>query len=105
MNALISQLATEIEDTLKNVGQANLLADLANELAKRSEKNSKTRVVSASPLNDQLKAKISAKLQTEQIDFAIDESLIGGLIIEQQGKRQDLSLRRKVNLVKNIIQD
>lgn len=103
MNALISQLATEIEDTLENASQANLMADLADELARRSKKNSKTRVISASPLNDQLKARVSAKLQIEQIEFTVDQSIIGGLIIEQQGKRQDMSLRRKVNLVKNIV--
>jgi len=86
MNPIISQLATEIEKSLEEVGQKQLMSELALELSKRSVKSSN-------------------KLKTEEIVYLTDPTIIGGLIVEQDGKRQDMSLRRKVNLVKNIIQN
>lgn len=105
MNPLIAQLATEIESTLTEAGQKNLMSELVLELSKRSVKCSKTRVISAFELIADQKQKLSAKLKTEEILYLVDPSIIGGLIVEQDGKRQDLSLRRKVNLVKGIIQN
>lgn len=105
MNPLISQLATEIENTLEEAGQTNLMPELALELSRRSEKSAKIRVISATELTTDQKQKISERLKTQEIDYLVDPSIIGGLIVEQRGKRQDLSLRRKVNMVKGIIQN
>lgn len=105
MNPIISQLATEIESTLTEAGQKNLMPELALELSKRAVKSSKTRVISAFELTADQKQKLSTKLKTEEILYLVDPLIIGGLIVEQEGKRQDLSLRRKVNLVKNVIQN
>lgn len=105
MNPIVSQLATEIENTLFEAGQKNLMPELALELSKRSVKSSKTRVISAFELTADQKQKLSTKLKTEEILYLVDPLIISGLIVEQDGKRQDLSLRRKVNLVKNIIQN
>ena len=40
MNPIISQLATEIEKSLEEVGQKQLMSELALELSKRSVKSS-----------------------------------------------------------------
>ncbi|KKQ89415.1 MAG: hypothetical protein UT11_C0026G0007 [Berkelbacteria bacterium GW2011_GWA2_38_9] len=103
MNPIISQLATEIEKSLEEVGQKQLMSELALELSKRSVKSSKTRVISAFELTIDQRQKISTKLKTEEIVYLTDPTIIGGLIVEQDGKRQDMSLKRKVNLVKNTI--
>lgn len=105
MNPIISQLATEIEKILNEAGQKSLMPELALELSKRSVKSLKTRVISAFELSADQKLKLSARLKIEEILYLVDPSIIGGLIVEQDGKRQDLSLRRKVNLVKGIIQN
>lgn len=103
MNPIVAQLATEIEKTLKESGQLNLMSGLAKELSVRSQKALKSRVISATSLSEEQKNKIKKKIDMTDIEFIIDENILGGLIIEVDGKRQDFSLKRKVNLVKNNI--
>ncbi len=103
MNPLILQLATEIEKTLEESGQLNLMSDLAEELFARSQKALKSRVISATLLSDDQQNKIKDKLNNHEIEFVIDEAILGGLVVESGGKLQDFSLRNKLNTVKMSI--
>jgi len=69
------------------------------------EKNRiKASVTTAVPLNDELKAKIKSILsETLSADIILEEKvdtdILGGLIVETQGKVLDNSVRRKLNAI------
>lgn len=73
-----------------------------------SERRSNARVTSAVPLTDAEKEKLKAKLERKykgsvNVEYAIDESLLGGLVIEVDGKIMDASVRRRLRDVKEVI--
>lgn len=66
------------------------------------------KVVSAAPLTESQKEKLQIKLeklsgQTVMLDCSVDKSLLGGLIIETDGKTIDGSLKRRLYEVKEVI--
>lgn len=77
---------------------------LTRELSNRAVAN----VVSAIALSDEQKKKICQKLETltgKGIDatYTVDESLIGGMKIEIEGKTYDGSIKRRLSDVKDVI--
>ena len=78
------------------------------ELLDASKHISTAKVVSAAALTDSEKEKLQIKLekmsgQTVMLDCSVDESLLGGLIIEIDGKVMDGSLKRRLHEVKEVI--
>jgi len=66
-------------------------------------------VTSAVPLTDEQKRALITKLQalsgrTVDADYAVDESLIGGMIVELDGTVYDNSLKRQVSRIKEVIE-
>lgn len=66
------------------------------------------KVVSAVALTDSEKEKLRIKLekmsaQTVILECSVDESLLGGVIIEMDGKVMDGSVRRRLQEVKEVI--
>lgn len=73
-----------------------------------SEKISQATVTSASPLTDEQKKRLEANLEKTcnckvNTEYFIDESLLGGLIVEMDGKIMDKSLRRQLREIKDVI--
>lgn len=65
-------------------------------------------VTSAYPLTDEEKAQLQAKLQSMSgksvlADFLLDESLLGGVIVEMDGKVLDGSLRQRLKDIKEVM--
>ncbi len=66
------------------------------------------KVTSAVALTEEEKAKLKEKLEkasghTMIIDYIVDESILGGLIVETDGKIMDSSLKRHLKDVKDVI--
>lgn len=56
-----------------------------------------SRVISAVELGEDQKQKLRDSLDTTEIEFVLDPSILGGLIIEHEGKRTDLSWVKRIN--------
>ncbi|MBE7030963.1 MAG: ATP synthase F1 subunit delta [Ruminococcaceae bacterium] len=72
------------------------------------DKISNAKVTSAVELTDGEKAALKEKLEktsghTMVIDYTVDQSIIGGLIIETDGKIMDSSLKKHLKAVKDVI--
>lgn len=90
-----------IKDFEKCVTEYNTLL---NELSKVST----ARVVSAVPLSNDEEKALKNKLEkisghTILFDFTIDKSILGGLIVEIDGKIADASLQRHLKDVKDVM--
>lgn len=86
---------------VESVGEYRALLDA-------SERVSNAKVISAVELTDAEKQKLISKL--EQInrgkvhaEYAVDETLMGGLIVEMDGKIMDGSLRHRLYDVKEVM--
>ncbi|TCP63065.1 ATP synthase F1 subcomplex delta subunit [Rhodovulum bhavnagarense] len=67
-------------------------------------------VVSASPLSEAQKQKLAAALKVSagkdvKINAAVDESLIGGLIVKLGSKMIDTSIRARLNALQNTMKE
>lgn len=74
-----------------------------------SEHISNARVTSAVELTESEKKKLKIKLESMNkgqvnVQYVIDRSLLGGLIVEMDGKVMDGSLRHRLSEVKEVIQ-
>lgn len=82
--------------------------DEFGKLAKAISNTAQASIVSAVPLSDEQKKAICSKLEKitgKTIDpvYTTDESLIGGVIIEVEGKTFDGSIRNRLHDVKDVI--
>ena len=73
-----------------------------------SEQSFNARVTSAVELTDEEKEKLIQKLELQQkgkvcAEYFVDETLLGGLIVEVDGKIMDGSLRHRLHEVKEVI--
>lgn len=73
-----------------------------------SERVSNAKVTSAVPLTDEEKQKLIEKLEAANhgkvhAEYFVDASLLGGAIVEMDGKIMDGSLRRRLYDVKEVI--
>lgn len=78
------------------------------ELLNAFEKTVNAKITSAVPLSDDEKLKLITKLQSVEnckvlAEYYIDESLIGGMIIEINGKVIDGSLRYRLREIKDVV--
>ena len=83
--------------------------EVFDEIYKESAKKSTAYVTSAVELDDATKERLVDKLQTMtghlvEAVYKIDESLIGGLIVEIDGKRIDGSLRKRLKEIKEVME-
>ncbi len=65
---------------------------------------------SAAPLNDQEKKRLLTLLEKRSgrsvdIEYRIDKSLLGGVLVEMEGTRLDGSLRRRLQDIKDVINE
>ena len=79
-----------------------------NELLDASERVSNAKITSAVALTEEEKAKLIAKLESENggtvhAEYTVDPSILGGLIVEKDGKILDGSLRHRLRDVKEVI--
>ena len=82
--------------------------DEFSKLAKAISNTAEAKIISAIPLSDEQKKAICAKLEKitgKAIDpvYTTDESLIGGVVIEVEGKIFDGSIRNRLQDVKDVI--
>lgn len=92
-------------------GRMSLFPEAAQEynaLLEESRRVIKVRVSSAVELTDEEKQKIATKLESKfksgiESEYIIDESLIGGIVIEADGKILDGSLRSRLHDIKDVI--
>ncbi len=72
------------------------------------EKISKATVTSAVELTEEEKASLKEKLEKQSghkmvIEYIVNESIIGGLIVEADGKIMDSSLKKHLKEIKDVI--
>ncbi|MBP5262612.1 MAG: ATP synthase F1 subunit delta [Clostridiales bacterium] len=92
-----------------HVRDFNECYEVFDELYKESSKRSKAVVISAVELDDQTKARLVEKLHQMsghiiEAEYRIDKSLIGGLIVEMDGRRIDGSLKKRLKEIKEVMQ-
>ncbi len=92
-----------------HVRDFNECYEVFDELYKDAAKRSKAVVISAVELDDAAKAKLLDKLRkmsghTVEAEYRIDKSLIGGLIVEMDGRRIDGSLRKRLKEIKEVME-
>lgn len=79
-----------------------------NNLLQASERISKAKVTSAVEMSDQEKQKLKIKLESTLncdviIEYFVDETILGGLIVEVDGKIMDGSLRQRLREVREVM--
>ncbi len=92
----------------KHIGEFLECADEYNKLYNEIDKISNAKVTSAVELTETEKTALKNKLEkssghTMEIDYIVDKSIIGGLIIEADGKIIDSSLKKQLGAVKDVI--
>lgn len=114
IDAAFASLSEHIVSFLKllcEAGRARLITDCIDEyglLLKALSGKTAATVRSAVPLSDEQKAALCAKLEAmtnKQIEplYVIDESLIGGVCIDVEGKTFDGSIRGRLRDVKDVM--
>ncbi len=83
-------------------------ADEFEFLYRESNKRSQATVTSAVELTDEEKEKLRAALSKRsgnavELHYAIDPTLLGGLIVEMDGTRMDGSLRHRLQEIKEVM--
>ena len=92
-------------------GRTACFFDAVNEykaLLDASERISDVKVTSAVELTESEKARLKDKLESTydrkvNIEYFIDEGLLGGLVVDMDGRIMDSSLRRRLRDVKEVI--
>ena len=92
----------------KYIGEFLECADEYNKMYNELGKISNAKVTSAVELTEAEKTTLKEKLEktsgkTMMIDYIVDKSIIGGLIIETDGKIMDSSLKKQLGDVKDVI--
>ena len=83
--------------------------EVFDELFKEAAKRSTAVVTSAVELDEEAKTKLINKLQqisghVVEAEYRIDKTLIGGLIVEIDGRRIDGSLRKRLKDIKEVME-
>ncbi len=73
-----------------------------------SNKISKAKVTSAVELTDEEKEALLEKLEircghTVELEYSVDSTILGGMVIEEDGKIIDASLKRRLSEVKDVM--
>lgn len=77
-------------------------------LVDAAERISKASVISAVPLTDDEKEKLKLRLEQTynckvNLEYSVDETLLGGLIVELDGKIMDGSVKNRLREIKEVI--
>jgi len=83
--------------------------EVFNDLYEEAARRSRAIVTSAVELDDETKEKLINKLQqvsghVVEAEYRIDKSLIGGLVVEIDGRRIDGSLRKRLKEIKEVME-
>ena len=97
--------------TMVERGQLDLLPQVAatyHALTEEDEDVVGVRVTTAVPLDDDLRAKISARIAGELgrevfLIENVDPSIIGGLVIEARGQRRDISVKTQLRAAREAL--
>ena len=92
-------------------GAVRLLSACADEYARLTRvrfNTTEAKVTSAAPLSDEQKAVLCERLQQligkpVEARYLVDTSLIGGLVVEVEGKTYDGSLKHRLHDVKDVM--
>lgn len=92
-------------------GRISAFYDAAEEYATlfdASQRISNAKITSAVPLTEDEKRKLEAKLEKQcggrvKSEYFVDEALIGGLVVEIDGRIMDGSVRQRLREVKEVI--
>jgi len=106
--ANLNKLSVNLIDTLIENKRINILGDVAqkyNQLFDQSQGTQVAKVTTAIPLNDQLKAKVLAKVKEltgkdAEIENIIDESILGGFILRVGDIQYNASIANKLSKLK-----
>ena len=98
---------------LSEKGRMVLFTECAEEYRKLAEDRrarTEATVISAVPLTESETAAIKAKLEkmsgkTVVLDLRVDAEILGGVIVEFDGKTMDGSIRHRLQELKEVIQD
>lgn len=97
MADLITELTNLIVSRLEAAQALDQLGALAGRLQQEAERRSRpTRVVSAASLSIEQQATIRESLELGEVEFVVDPQILGGLILEHEGRRTDLSWRKRL---------
>lgn len=85
-------------------------AEVYDELYRESQKLSTAQVVSAVPLTDEQKTRLCDKLAAGtgrkiQLNCTVDPALLGGVVVELDGKRLDGSVKRRLQVLKDVMSE
>lgn len=97
MSKMVDQLAELIINRLEEAGDLHLLPELVERLGKRARLLEQgTRVISAVPLTGEQQEELKQGLEGAEVNFVVDPTILGGLILEHEGRRTDLSWRSRL---------
>lgn len=92
----------------KNIDELDVCAEHYYALYDKACKISVARVTSAAPLTEDEKKSLKERLESADghvytLEYIVDESILGGMIIETDGKIIDSSLKRHLKDIKDVI--
>lgn len=101
MMAMSSFADSLAELILSRLTEAEALDELNPLIARlqlaADQRNKKPRVISAVELTEAQQADLKAGLEADEIEFVVDPEVLGGIVLEHEGRRTDLSWRRRVS--------
>ncbi|MBQ3259126.1 MAG: ATP synthase F1 subunit delta [Clostridia bacterium] len=85
-------------------------ATIYDQLYRESQKISTAHVTSAVPLTDEQKARLCEQLKqktghTVSLDCTVDGALLGGIVVELDGKRLDGSVKHRLQVLKGVMNE
>ena len=107
----VSPIVRGYVDILIDTGKAALIVDVADAfvaLVQDEKKQVLAEVTSAVPLTPELVEQLVAELgktsgRKVNVKNSIDESIVGGLVVKMEGKIIDLSIRRKLDTLRDSL--
>ena len=92
----------------KHIAEFSECAAQYSAMYNEMDKISNARVTSAAPLSGDEKASLKEKLEKMSghktlIEYIVDKSIIGGLVVEIDGKIMDSSLKKSLRDIKDVI--
>ena len=108
----VTEQVTEFLCLLIENGRIRETVDCAaafDELYRESQRIAQAQVITPVPLTAQQRADLTAALskktgRTVTLSCTVDESLLGGVVVELDGKRYDGSVKRRLQVIKEVIQ-
>lgn len=107
----VSEYAVSFLSILCEKGRVAFIEDCINEFKRlyaESKNISAARVYSAVPLSDGQKERLKSKLENRsghsvKTEYLIDETLLGGVLIEMDGTEIDGTLKRRLQELKEVM--